>query len=95
MVKHIVFFKLKEDTPEGREALREKLLSLADRIDFIREIEVGINFKDSERAYDVALITVFDDEDALRRYATHPYHLQVIDYIKQVVSDTKVVDFKY
>ncbi len=95
MVKHIVFFKLKEKTPEQAEALKEKLLSLKKEIDLIRNLEVGINFKESERAYDVALLTDFDDEEALAAYATHPWHLKVIEYIKNVVSDSKVVDFKY
>jgi hypothetical protein len=95
MVKHIVFFKLKDKTPESAEALRKRLLSLKEAIPFIREIEVGINFKESERAYDVALITVFDNEEDLARYATDPYHLEVIKYIKTVATDTKVVDFKY
>lgn len=95
MVKHIVFFKLKDKTPELAEELRKRLLSLQEAIPFIREIEVGINFKESDRAYDVALITVFDSEEDLQRYATHPYHLEVIKYIKTITSDTKVVDFKY
>ncbi len=95
MVKHIVFFKLKNNNPENAEALTEKLLTLKNEIDLIKNIEVGINFKESERAYDVALVTDFDHEEDLSAYATHPYHLKVIDYIKGVVSDTKVVDFKY
>jgi len=95
MVKHIVFFKLKEKRDDIIDALQKKLLSLKDQIDFIRHLEVGVNFKESDRAYDMALITDFDNEEDLARYATHPYHLEVIDYIRTVVSDTKVVDFKY
>ncbi len=94
MVKHIVFFKLKEQTPQQAEALKNRLLSLAEAIDFIREIEVGINFKESDRAYDVALVTVFDSEVDLQRYATHPYHLEVIKFIKEITTDTKVVDYR-
>jgi hypothetical protein len=95
MVKHIVFFKLKNKNSEVERELKEKLLSLKEHIDVLESIEVGINFKESDRAYDLALITLFQDEEALETYATHPYHLEVIKYIKTVVSDTKVVDFKY
>ncbi len=95
MVKHIVFFKLKKSDDGSAEALREKLLSLKKEIGLIRNLEVGINFKESERAYDVALITDFDDAEDLAAYATHPYHLKVLEYIKTVISDSKVVDFKY
>ena len=95
MVKHIVFFKLKDKNPEVEKELQEKLLSLKDHIDLLKDIEVGINFKESERAYDLALVTVFENEEDLAAYAAHPYHLEVLKYIKTVVSDTKVVDFKY
>ncbi len=95
MVKHIVFFKLKDKNPEVEKELQEKLLSLKDHINLLKDIEVGINFKESERAYDLALVTVFENEEDLAAYATHPYHLDVLKYIKTVISDTKVVDFKY
>ena len=95
MVKHIVFFKLKEKDTEVEKELYKKLLSLKNHIELLKEIEVGINFKESERAYDLALITVFENTEDLAAYATHPYHLEVLKYIKTVVSDTKVVDFKY
>jgi len=95
MVKHIVFFKLKNKSSEVENELKQRLMSLKEHIDIIRNIEVGINFKESDRAYDVALITAFENEGDLNTYATHPYHLEVIKYIKTVVSDTKVVDFKY
>lgn len=95
MVKHIVFFKLKNKDEKVAEALKAKLLSLKEEIDLLKEIEVGINFKESDRAYDVALVTTFANERDLAAYATHPYHLKVLDYIKSVASDTKVVDYKY
>ena len=95
MVKHIVFFKLKNKNPEVEKELKEKLMSLRKEIGCLRHIEVDINFKESDRAYDVALVTEFESEEDLNAYATHPYHLKVIEYIKTVVSDSKVVDFKY
>ncbi|OQX73611.1 MAG: stress responsive protein [Campylobacteraceae bacterium 4484_4] len=95
MVRHIVFFKLNENTPANKEALREKLLTLKPHIGELKALEVGINFSESERAYDLALVSDFEDEAALKRYATHPYHLDVIAYIKEVCSDTKVVDYRY
>ncbi len=95
MVRHIVFFKLKEPTPEAAQELRRELLHLKEHIDELEALEVGINFKESERAYDLALVADFADEGALGRYATHPYHLEVIDLIKKICVDTKVVDYKY
>jgi hypothetical protein len=42
---------------------------------------------------DLSIITKFKDKDALSEYATHPEHLKVLEFIKQVVSYTKVVDY--
>ncbi len=95
MVRHIVFFKLKNPTQDQKEALKAKLLSLKDQIDYIRFLEVGINFTDEERAYDLALICDLDTKDDLKKYATDPYHLDVIAYVKEVISSSKIVDYLY
>ncbi len=95
MVKHIVFFKLKENSSKNLEEVKEKLLSLKKHIKLLKEIEVGIDFKKSERSYDIALITVFENEEDLNTYAIDPYHLEVVKFIKERAKDSKTVDFKY
>ena len=95
MVRHIVFFKLKNPTQDQKEALKVKLLSLKDQIDYIRFLEVGINFADEDRAYDLALICDLDTKSDLQKYANDPYHLDVIAYVKEVISSSKVVDYSY
>ncbi len=95
MVKHIVFIKLKDPTWEAKEELKERLLSMKNEIDLLKAIEVGLNFSEEDRAYDVALLTDFESKDDLKKYATHPYHLKVIEYIKGVALSSKVVDYIY
>lgn len=93
MIKHIVFFKLPQGF-EQKDLLVEKLGSLKEQISFVRALEVGINFADSDRAFDVSLTVVVDSKDALKEYAVHPNHLPVLEFIKSNGIETKVVDYE-
>ncbi len=95
MVKHIVFFQLKDNSLENKEKVQKKLLSLKNRVEVLQKIEVGINFCDEDRAYDIALLTDFANKEDLEAYAVHPYHLEIISYIKNITVSSKVVDFLY
>jgi hypothetical protein len=56
-------------------------------------MEVGVNFTDSERAMDLSLYSTFDSKEDLASYATHPAHLEVVSFIKEVTTASKVVDY--
>ena len=92
VIRHIVFFKLnnKNDAQE----VKERLLTLEKKIDFIKYLEVGINFSTEERAYDLSLIVDVESKDELEKYAKDEYHQEVIKYIKTKAIDTKVVDYE-
>ena len=79
MVKHIVFFKLPKEFTQ-KDLLVEKLNSLKDKIDFIQSLEVGVDFLQSERSFDIALTVVFGSKEELSQYATHQEHLLVVDF---------------
>jgi uncharacterized protein YaiE (UPF0345 family) len=93
MVKHIVFFKLPE-TFTQKDFLIEKLQNLKNDIDLIKALEVGINFAQSERAFDISLTVILPSKEALQEYATHPNHLPVVEFIKSNNIETKVVDYE-
>ena len=95
MVKHIVFFKLKDNSNENKNLVKSKLLSLKETVKVLKNIEVGLNFADEDRAYDIALLTDFESVEDLNIYAIDSYHLEVVDFIKNVAVSSKVVDFKY
>ncbi|MGP0564609.1 Dabb family protein [Nitrospina sp. P1_D6] len=94
MVKHIVMFKLKEKTPENVDALVEALNGMQGQIDTLRFIEVGRDFKESERSFDVVLTTHFDDRKGLESYARHPVHQPVIQLARELCHPTVVVDYE-
>ncbi|HEY6874286.1 MAG TPA: Dabb family protein [Geobacteraceae bacterium] len=95
MVTHIVFFKLKDKSPAGISAAREKLLSMDGRIDLLRHLEVGVDVIRSERSYDLALVTRFDSLDDLQAYQVHPYHAgEVLPYMKGAAESVVAVDYQ-
>lgn len=95
MIVHIVFFKFKEEQKkENIKKSKELLLSLPDTVPTLKLIEVGENFANEDRAMDLSIITHFDSLEDLQIYAIHPEHLKVVDFIKQVVEYSKVVDYE-
>ena len=76
MVKHIVCFKLK-DRKKSEEA-KEILLSMRGKVPTAQEIEVGVDFLDSARSYDVFLSVTVRDGQALTEYQNDPYHVGVV-----------------
>ena len=95
MIKHIVFFKLEDNSKESKRRVQDMLLLLKSEIEEIQHIEVGLNFNNSDRAYDIALITDFKSKDDLSIYQKHPKHQTVVDYLKKTNVVSKVVDYEY
>lgn len=95
MIKHIVFFKFPSRVEESSKMIKEALESLESKLDMIKYLEVGVNFTQSERAYDLVLITEFESKEDLKHYAGHPIHLEVVEQIRELGTDTKVVDYEF
>ena len=94
MIVHIVMFKFKDENKESNiEMVKEKLNQLVDKIDGLKSMEVGVNFNESDRAFDLSLYSTFDSEEELKKYAVHDEHLKVVDIIKNVTLESKVVDY--
>jgi len=94
MIKHVVFFKLSEQGMDKQDEIVEMLNNLKDEIDFVRALEVGVNFADEDRAFDIALTVVVDSKDALQDYASHEKHVEFVTFIKALDTHTKVVDYE-
>ena len=97
MVKHIVFFKLRDDIKDKNKAVKyviNTLYPLKDKIDEIKFYELGMNFADKQTAFDIALISHFDNVDALSRYRNHSEHIKAVEKIKKYISSTASVDYE-
>ncbi len=92
MVRHIVFMKF-PDFSVAQEA-KEKLLSMKGQIPQLQDIEVGVDFSRSPRSYDLALVTTFNTKEDLESYRVHPYHQEIVSWLKANNTETKVVDYE-
>ncbi|MGM1046876.1 MAG: Dabb family protein [Bacillota bacterium] len=94
MIKHIVFFKLKEPTTDNIERTVQVLRDMQGKIPQLRSLEVGSDIIRSERSYDLALISEVDSLEDLQAYNVHPVHQEVIRYISEVKESSISVDFE-
>ncbi len=83
MVKHVILWTLKEELNETqkeeiKKGIKEGLEGLAGQIPGLIEIKVNIEGLESSNA-DLMLDSTFEDEAALKNYATHPSHVAVAD----------------
>ena len=94
MIKHIVCFKLKDATEENCKKAAEVLLSMKDNIDYIKDIEVGVDFLHSPRSYDVFLSVVLENEEMLAIYQDNKYHCEVVkSHMHSVTEKSVSLDF--
>lgn len=94
MIVHMVMFKFKEENKALNMAkVQKQLIKLETKIPSLRSMEVGINFNESDRAFDLSLYSTFESMLDLKDYADHAEHLKVIDLIKEVIIESKVVDY--
>lgn len=81
MIKHIVMWNVRGDTPQERaqgiERLKRSFESLRGRIPGLLHLEVGVDTSRVDYACDVVLYSEFESQAALDAYATHPEHLRV------------------
>ena len=94
MVRHIVLYFLKDKSPESKESLKQKFLSMKGKIDVLKDIEVGIDFMQSPRSADVSLTCLFESKEDLAIYADHPVHLPVKQYVQQVAERSISCDYE-
>ncbi len=98
MIKHIVFWKLKDEAHGNDKAInaqliKEKLEDLNGKIDGLLKLEVGIDFLGNGN-YDVALYSEVESRNALDFYQKHPLHQALLPFVREAVCDRKAVDYE-
>lgn len=95
MLRHIVMIKLNGDVDKMpvSEKIKFMLEGHENSIDDLLKMEVGFNISTKASAYDIVLTADFKDEDGLNVYRVHPKHIEVLDYLKEVMEKAVVVDY--
>lgn len=95
MIKHIVCFKLKDNSTEKKEEAKARLLSMKDNVSLLRDIEVGADFLGSPRSYDIILQVTLDSKEALDLYQNDEYHCSYVKtYMHEVMESSVAVDYE-
>jgi len=96
MIKHIVLLKFKKDAKAAVIGeLENKLGALPGKIPEIKSYEFGRDVIRSERSYDFALVSVFEDTESLKRYQIHPRRQEVLKAVKELCESVIVADFVF
>ena len=94
MLRHYVFLKYRDGTPEGHvAAFGERMLALRGTIDEIQHLEFGRDELHDARSWDLVLIMEFASAEALRAYQRHPEHVAVMAFNDPFVANVAAVDF--
>jgi hypothetical protein len=99
MIKHIVLWRLAEEAAghtkaDNAERLKAAIEGLRERVPGIRHLEVGIDVEGSAAAWDLALYSEFDTQEALDAYQVHPEHQKVRELVLEATSERAVVDYE-
>jgi hypothetical protein len=94
MLKHIVMFKLKDPTPDALAEAKARIEALYGQIPELLRIEVGVNIVESPRDYHFVLVSEFETLDALRRYQTHPAHVEMLAWLNPRLDAAAAVDYE-
>jgi hypothetical protein len=87
-------FKFKKENFDANiKEVKQKLQELPTLISELKCLEVGVDFSHSDRSFDLSLYSSFSSKQDLQSYANHPKHLEVVEFIKLVTTESKVVDY--
>jgi hypothetical protein len=96
MLKHIVFMKFKATvTTSEIEEIKQGLESLPAVIPEIKGFEFGQDILHTERSWDFALVSTFENVDAMKRYQVNPDHQVVVKKVRAISDSLVVVDFNF
>lgn len=98
MIRHIVMWKMADDidAQERALAIKNNLEALKGEIDELVDIEVGLNFNNTDSASDVVLVSTFKTREDLEIYQDHPSHKSVgANYVRPFVKERRVVDYEF
>jgi quinol monooxygenase YgiN len=97
LIRHIVMWKLRGETPAEKRANVERLQasfhSLRGRVPGLLHLEIGVDASGVDYACDVVLYSEFESQAALDAYGTHPEHLRVKQEIGDMRTHRHQVDY--
>ena len=99
MIKHIVFWKLKEFAEGGNRVtnaakMKTMLDACANLVPGILKFEAVVAQPGLEATYDVVLYSEFEDRAALEAYQDHPDHVALKPFFGAVLEARQCMDYQ-
>lgn len=95
MIKHVLMIKLKNRTYEAMLSMKEILLSMNDKVDVVKQVNVGVDFLNSPRSYDILLEVILDNKELLDEYQKDEYHHEIVKpYVVNNSESIITVDYE-
>jgi hypothetical protein len=96
VLRHVVLFTWSDAADEARRAATVAALRrLREEVGGMTAFAVGADAGLDDRNVHAALVADFPDEEAWRRYQTHPRHLQVIaEHVKPWLAARSAVQYE-
>lgn len=99
MVKHIVFWRVKDDLQGS--AREQRLREIKDGFETLQgvipgllRIEIGFDFLKSADSVDIILYSEFESRAALDSYQNHPGHNAMAPLVRDVRVERRVGDYE-
>ncbi|AIQ65388.1 Stress responsive A/B Barrel Domain protein [compost metagenome] len=86
MLTNNLLIKLKNNSPELRSRVRERLLGMKGQIENLAGIEVREEVRTGQSAFDLMLITRFRSIEDYEAYLIHPIHVEVSAFMQGVIE---------
>jgi hypothetical protein len=95
MIRHVVLCKFRPSvSEEQRQNAVDTLRALGQSIPEVREWSMGRQALPSSTAYDLALVSGFENVEALETYRNHPNHIRTKNLLTEI-ADLVVVDYEH
>lgn len=99
MFKHVVLSRLKESAlsksrAEHARFMKERFEALVGVVPGLIRAEVGIDVLHRDESSDVILSCEFESRAAYEGYVTHPAHQAIVDGIKDIRTERRLIDWE-
>ena len=86
MIVNNLLLKLKNKDTENIKKTQKVLLGMKGKIEALLDIQVELNIRPGQTAYDIILITKFASMEDMNAYLSHSAHLEVAKFIGNVLE---------
>ena len=94
MIRHVLLFKFYKDVSEEKKVEAITVLkSLGASVPEVREWSIGRQCRPSEKNWDVAEVSSFENLESLDRFRNHPEHKRIAEMFSKI-SDWHIVDYE-